>query len=158
MAAVLRTLDPGDWRLWRAVRLRALADAPDAFGSTLVREQAHTEADWRDFLADGLSVVVLDTDSPVACGAVFEKAPGRAAIIAMWTDPAHRAQGHARRVLDALTDWAGARELTVELGVNRLNGGAQAAYTSYGFQPTGRCHPLRDGSDQVCDVWELSRG
>jgi len=160
VAVELRTLGPDDWPLWRAVRLRALVDAPDAFGATLDTEQGYDEHDWREDLGDGRTVLVVDDGAPVACGAVFEKAPGRAAIVAMWTDPAQRGRGHARRVLDALTAWAAERELTVELGVNRLNEAARSAYARYGFTATGRSHPLRDGSDQTCDVWQLgvSRG
>lgn len=155
MAVLLGALGPDDWALWRAVRLGALADAPDAFGATLAGEEGYAEADWRADLDAGLTVLVLDDGVPVACGAVFEKAPGRAAVVAMWTDPAQRGRGHAGRVLDALVAWAEGRGLAVELGVNRLNDAARAVYASYGFAPTGRSRPLRAGSDQVCDVWAL---
>jgi hypothetical protein len=36
-------LGEDDWRLWRDVRLTALADSPTAFGSTVEDEQAIAE-------------------------------------------------------------------------------------------------------------------
>ncbi|HEU5270839.1 MAG TPA: GNAT family N-acetyltransferase [Jatrophihabitans sp.] len=39
-----------DWQLVRAARLRSLAADPSAFGSTLQRELAFTDAEWQDRL------------------------------------------------------------------------------------------------------------
>jgi GNAT superfamily N-acetyltransferase len=153
----LRLLGPDDWETWREVRLRSLADSPDAFGSTLEREQDFTEADWRARLTMP-AVVVSSGGRSVACGAVFVERPGFAMVIAMWVDPAHRGRGLSRAVLDALVAWAREQGLTPELGVNRSNPVARAAYLSYGFEPTTRTHPLREGSEQVCDVLELRPG
>ncbi len=150
----VRVLGPHDWETWREIRLRSLADSPDAFGSTLEREQGFTEQDWRDRLGTQ-AVVVVDAGRSVACGSVFVPEPGRAMIVAMWVDPAHRGRGLSRLVLDPLVAWAREQGLVAELGVNRSNPAARAAYLSYGFVPTSRTHPLREGSEQVCDVLEL---
>jgi predicted GNAT family acetyltransferase len=96
----LRRLGPDDWEAFRDIRLRSLADSPDAFGSTLEREQAFTEADWRQRVSG--PVYVVDDPAPVAVGGVFDN-DGVGQIWGMWTDPEHRGRGHARRILDAVT-------------------------------------------------------
>src|SRR6185312_1257132 len=40
--ATLHALAPDDWESFRDIRLRSLADSPDAFGSTWERERAFT--------------------------------------------------------------------------------------------------------------------
>ena len=45
----VRRIGPDDWELFRDIRLRSLADSPDAFGSTLERERAFRHAELRDF-------------------------------------------------------------------------------------------------------------
>ena len=43
---VIRTLRPEDWQAYRAIRLRALLEAPDAFCSTLAREEVLAPHIW----------------------------------------------------------------------------------------------------------------
>ena len=43
----VRRVHAAEWKELREVRLRALADAPDAFASTLEREAAFPEEVWR---------------------------------------------------------------------------------------------------------------
>ena len=46
MSARVRRLGAADASLLRNLRLRALADAPMAFGSTLAREEAFAAQEW----------------------------------------------------------------------------------------------------------------
>ena len=43
----VRTLREDDWPAYRAIRLAALVDSPDAFVATHAEETALGEADWR---------------------------------------------------------------------------------------------------------------
>jgi ribosomal protein S18 acetylase RimI-like enzyme len=146
----VRKIGPDDWEIFRDIRLRSLADAPDAFGSTLDHEQASTETDWRR-RASGSVVVVLDP-APVAVGGLFDK-EGVGHVWGMWTDPAHRRRGHARAILDSLVPAVG----PVQLHVNVANHGARRTYERYGFVASGVLEPLRPGSDQRIELMILRR-
>ena len=47
-AYLVRRLRPDEWRDLRALRLRALEDAPDAFGATLAEEAAEPDLTWQE--------------------------------------------------------------------------------------------------------------
>lgn len=148
--ATLRRLQPDDWADFRDIRLRSLADSPDAFGSTLEREQTFTEADWRQRLSG--PVYVVDDPDPVSVGGVFDH-DGTSHLWGMWTDPEHRGRGHARLILDALVRPG----TSAELDVTVTNGDARAVYERYGFVGTGRLEPLRPGSRLLIERMVLTR-
>ncbi|MEO6511345.1 MAG: GNAT family N-acetyltransferase [Nocardioides sp.] len=149
----LRRLSPGDWEVLRDVRLRALTDSPDAFGSTHDREQAFPEKEWRRRLVRPV-YAVLDGDRPVAMAGAFTD-DGRVQVWGMWTDPTHRGRGHARALLDALVGDAVAQGTPVALHVNTANPVARAVYERYGFVGTGELEPLRPGSEQRIELMRL---
>ena len=149
--ATLCALGPDDWETFRDIRLRSLADSPDAFGSTWERERAFTEAEWRRRL--GVPVYVVEDPRPVAIGGTFDQ-EGVPHVWGMWTDPAHRGRGHAWRILDALIPPG----TPAQLDVNVTNDGARTAYQRYGFVGTGHLEPLRPGSDQRIELMVLRRG
>ncbi len=148
--ATLRRLDPDDWEVFREIRLASLADSPDAFGSSLEREQAFVEEDWRRRVSG--PVYVVEDPAPVSVGGIFDN-DGIGQIWGMWTDPAHRGRGHARRILDAVTPLLP----HVQLHVNITNGDARAVYERYGFVGTGEIEPLRPGSDLQIELMVLRR-
>jgi ribosomal protein S18 acetylase RimI-like enzyme len=146
----LRRIGPDDWELFREIRLSSLAESPDAFGSTLEREQGFAEDDWRRRLTG--PVYVVTDPGPVAVGGIFDEG-GTLHVWGMWTDPAHRGRGHARRILDALI----APDAAAVLDVNVTNDAARAAYERYGFVGTGEIEPLRPGSEQQMERMVLRR-
>jgi predicted GNAT family acetyltransferase len=149
MAAV-RRLGPDDWAVFREIRLAALADAPDAFGSSLAREQAFSEDVWRQRLST--PVYVVEDPGPVSVGGIFDNA-GTPHVWGMWTHPDHRRRGHARAILDALIPPG----TSAQLDVNTTNGGARTVYEHYGFVGTGDVEPLRPGSQMQIELMVLRR-
>jgi ribosomal protein S18 acetylase RimI-like enzyme len=152
-ATVLRRLTPDDWAVLREVRLRALADSPDAFGSTLGRERDLDEKEWRGRTVRPVWVVEVEGRA-VAMGGAFPD-DGVLQVWGMWTDPEHRGRGHARALLDALVGPAVAEGRPAALHVNVANPGARAFYEGYGFVGTGELEPLRPGSEQRIELMRI---
>ena len=151
-------LGPGDEDRFREIRLRALADAPQAFASTLAREQAFPRDVWTSRLtADGsVNLLVVRDGEPVAMASGRLDDPDTAHLLGMWVAPQVRGGGVAGRLIDAVTGWAldrGARHLV--LWVTDVNRGAWALYEKNGFRPTGERQPLP--SDMSLMESKLSR-
>ena len=45
---LIERLEPNEWRRLKSIRLRALADAPDAFGTTLQDVAVWPDTRWQD--------------------------------------------------------------------------------------------------------------
>ena len=139
----LRTLEPDDWPLWRELRLRALADAPEAFGSTLAEWQGSGDQEdrWRSRLSiPGASdfVVLLDGVAVGMVSGVPGEDPESVELISMWVSPVARGRGVGDHLIQAVERWGaerGARAL--RLSVMPANGRAIALYERHGFADTG---------------------
>lgn len=153
-AGLTSRLGPDDWETWRDIRLRSLQDSPDAFGSTLEREAAYDEADWRERMRLGPRELVVEDGLAVALGGGFP-VDQTLMVFGMWTAPGHRGRGHATVILDAVVGWARERSLPVVLHVNLANPSARATYEHYGFVATGELEELRPGSDQRIELMRL---
>jgi GNAT superfamily N-acetyltransferase len=130
-----------DVRTVRSLRLRALADAPYAFGSTFQREADLSEEDWRRRLARGPWFVAWEGQQPLGLVASFtpEEQPGWRELVSMWVDPSMRGTRAAADLVRAVLDWtaaggAGGVSLWVADGKDR----ALRFYDRMGFTPTGR--------------------
>jgi hypothetical protein len=74
------TLRPATLDTVRPLRLRALREDPDAFGSTLESERCRPDADWRFWVDDTL--IAFDDDTPI--GMANLKLGEPAEIFGMW--------------------------------------------------------------------------
>ncbi|MBT1608811.1 N-acetyltransferase family protein [Curtobacterium poinsettiae] len=160
MGIELRRVTVDDWEAWRPVRLRALADAPDAFGSTLQDWVDAPEHRWRTRLSipGALDLLAVDTDADgpgavvgMASGVPSTDPDGPAELISMWVDPAARGRGIARALIDAIATWAAATGATeLELSVLPDNAVARRAYEHVGFSARDEPgDPLPDGRTEV---------
>lgn len=148
MNVEVRSITAGGWSLLRDVSLRALADSPDAFRTTLEEAQAFTESSWRQRAeGSGPTLVVLEGVQGVAMGGVFTPPDSAVAYVwGMWTSLEARGRGYATGLLADLVNWCRDRDLGVRLHVTEGNEDARRLYVAHGFQPTGVREPLREGS------------
>ena len=162
MTERIRVAGSQEWERVRDLRLRALAHAPDAYGSSLERESAFDEAAWRAWI-DGWEgathrFVVCETDGEWVGMAVGSRATdgSDAHLYGMWVSPDRRRQRVGERLVTDVVGWArswGAR--SVILGLTEGNEDAEGFYERLGFQDTGERHPLREGSELVTRVLRL---
>jgi ribosomal protein S18 acetylase RimI-like enzyme len=131
------------------VRLRALLDAPSAFGTTHAEAAARDAAWWdervRTCAAGPDSALFVAERDGTLCGLVGGErsdVPGAVDVISMWVDPAARGARLGTRLLDAVEAWArGAGARMLQLMVTDTNDHAIALYEAYGFVFTGRSDP-----------------
>ncbi|MGH2585855.1 MAG: GNAT family N-acetyltransferase, partial [Dehalococcoidia bacterium] len=136
----------------REIRLRALAGAPDAFGTTLAEALADAEQDWHDRAARratdqaGEAMFFAEEGGQVVgmAGGFLDPDPtGIVDLVAMWVDPPVRGRGAGRALIEAVADWARGRGATrLQLQVTDTNAPAIALYTKAGFTPAGNRQPL----------------
>src|SRR5580698_9801114 len=96
MIEVVR-LKSDNWRMWRDLRLAALAEAPEAFASTLAEWSGagDTEQRWRARLEDvDLNLVVMcDGEATGMVSATAPEGDRSAVLMSMWVAPASRGRG-----------------------------------------------------------------
>jgi len=137
----------------REVRLRALADAPTAFGSSLAREQTFPESTWHERAADGAAGSDRVTFVAEEAGQLVGLATGVARhqdgpdhspmLIGMFVDSTQRGRGVGAALVERVTEWA--RTLAAPhlyLWATSTNRPAIALYEKCGFSQTRETRPL----------------
>ena len=146
----VRLLTPGDWSIFREVRLAALLEAPYAFGSTYGREVEASEESWRARLVDRAQFVAeLDGEVVGTAGGVRED-DVHAQLVSMWVAPRARGKGAGDRLMNAVDEWA--REGGFEallLWVTEGNPRAEALYMRWGYTRTGANKPVSHDSSRM---------
>jgi ribosomal protein S18 acetylase RimI-like enzyme len=150
LAIAIRTLAPEDFAAYRRVRLRALAEHPDAFTSS-ADEEATPEGDAR--MARRLSpsasaphdAMLGAFDGEALVGTIGmtvdmrAKCRHRGHVVGMYVVPERAGRGIGRALLDAQVDRARAVPLAaLTLTVTAGNAHAQRLYERAGFAVVGR--------------------
>ncbi|MEV6421245.1 GNAT family N-acetyltransferase [Streptomyces sp. NPDC051662] len=131
----IHALEPADWRLYRTLRLAALTDAPQEFGSSLAREEALTEAQWRRRLEGRSQFIAREDGEPCGLAGVVPAGTQVAELVSVWVRPRSRGQGVGGLLLDAALGWAADHGFVeVRLSVSEGNHTAERLYSRHGFR------------------------
>jgi RimJ/RimL family protein N-acetyltransferase len=141
----VRRLGVSEWRALRSIRLRALAEAPAVYGTTLDQETDRPETFWRARLTNPLGAVFggFASTEAVALAGLRRHAGGnvlhRCEIWGVFVAPEVRGAGVAKKLIGAVLDHAGAWTgvETVELNVRADNDAAIRLYDGLGFRRVG---------------------
>jgi len=134
----IQRIGPDEWEIFRDLRLRALREAPYAFGSRYDDWVQAPEDRWRVRLAAvPLNLVALRGDVPLGMASGVLEGEDGAELISMWVDPAARGSGVAAALVGAVVDWAAGAGRTTYLMVRSENARAIASYARAGFVDLG---------------------
>jgi GNAT superfamily N-acetyltransferase len=141
-------LGPDEGTRLRAIRLRALQDAPDAFGTTFEQASAHSDDVWAKQVVELPTFVIVYEDdgrdvAMVRCARDQDKTD-TAWLISMWVAPEIRRAGAGGVLVDLVVAWAHENGISrLVLDVADLNKPLSRSTSPRDSRPTGRlerCH------------------
>jgi ribosomal protein S18 acetylase RimI-like enzyme len=153
-----------DWDRVRAVRLRALADAPLAYESRWEEEKDRPESFWRGRLErqDAATFLAQADNEAVGLARAFvvPENPAHTELVSMWVAPEARGRCIGRQLVGAVVGWGRQHGATsVGLWVTETNAPARKLYESCGFMYSGERQllPSHPGLSEVAMRLVLSK-
>jgi GNAT superfamily N-acetyltransferase len=146
----IRLCGTNDWEDLRVIRLEALSDTPDAYGSTYEESLRWSDAQWKNAASTRL-YYLADRDGRVVgmvSGGFNDAYPGTRWLYGMYVTPSERGTGTAVLLVRSIGEWAkghGVDEVYLHVGSSVLR--ARAFYEKVGFRPNGESFQMeRDHS------------
>jgi GNAT superfamily N-acetyltransferase len=131
---------PDDWSALKVIRLEALRDTPEAFGSTFANASISPDKRWR-LAASEWNYYLAERDGQVvgmASGGFNDDRPDTKWLYGMYVSPEARGSAAAVRLVEAVSQWALDQHSTqLFLHVTTSVERARAFYVKMGFRPTG---------------------
>jgi GNAT superfamily N-acetyltransferase len=149
----IRRIAAADGPTLRDLRLRSLADCPDAFGQPLAEALARPEAEWWQSARQASSgedrtwLIAEEAGRTVGIVQGRRRHPFTLMLFSMWVDPSARRSGVGRMLIGGLEAWAsgwGATETL--LWVMAGNHHAIEFYRDLGFDAVNRGPDARSGA------------
>jgi ribosomal protein S18 acetylase RimI-like enzyme len=160
----VRPLGEEDWQEFKAIRLQALAESPDAFAAKVSEEEGYDEDFWKLRLRRSVRLVAErggERIGVVSLGQGKREDGSVAEIFGLWVRPDARGSGVATKLVEASANRARQDGRThVAYWVGTDNGRAVAFASGIGFRPTDFRRPMRvvnedDGEEEIAMVLPL---
>jgi ribosomal protein S18 acetylase RimI-like enzyme len=161
------TLPPDHWLAYRDLRLRALLDSPQAFGTSYAEALQLPEAHWRMRLHDAATAdtnwLLFARQGEALVGMIgayvdSDNAPDTATVIAVFIVPETRGHGISTLLMDAILD--ALRENPTlhkaRLAVNKHQTPALNLYQRSGFTIVGET-PCLMGHGEIADEFLMEK-
>ncbi len=152
----IRPLQPADAKTIRKLRLEALLDSPESFGSSYEEEREYPLKRFKDRLESGCTLGAFLHEELVGMVTLMEetrnKTRHKATIYAMYVRPAQRGQGIGKKLMiEAIKQAKRIKGIEqIHLSVVTSNDAAKQLYLSLGFEIYGReRHALKIGDSYL---------
>ena len=159
----IRRLQLGEGELFKQIRLTALRDSPEAFGSTYEGALQRSPESWREQAdstaagSDRATFLAFADDTPIGITALYRIEDGSdiGELLQVWVAPEYRGQEVAFTIMEAVFHWAGKNGYqTVIARVAKGNARALRFYRKYGFSIEKRVSFIESG-DSIVLVKEI---
>jgi len=158
----IRRIEPHEIALHRDVRLRALRDAPDAFGEAAAEVEARPALYWEDLTRSvtepGRHVMFLACEGDAVCGSIYglrdAESSNSGRVGGSWVEPSYRRRGIGNALLQAVISWAKDQRFErLRLWAPAASAAALAFYRQAGFAETGQRRAL--ATNAALEIVEL---
>lgn len=106
----IRQLFDADWNIWKEIRLEALANSPESFGSSYDEEALMSDTDFQNGLSKGYVLGAFVDDLLVSCAGFYKlnslKTKHRGVLWGMYTRLEYRGKGIATALIQTLIQHA----------------------------------------------------
>ncbi|HAT4400021.1 TPA: GNAT family N-acetyltransferase [Legionella pneumophila] len=137
----IRQLFDADWHLWKEIRLEALTNSPESFGSSYEEEVFMSDTDFQNGLSKGYVLGVFVDDLLVSCAGFYTlnslKTKHRGVLWGMYTRIEYRGKGIATVLIQTLIQHAKTCVTQLHLTCVVGNFVACAFYQKQGFRIYG---------------------
>jgi RimJ/RimL family protein N-acetyltransferase len=137
----IRLLNKDDWSAFRSLRLTALSEHPEAFGSSFEEESNMSDEVFKTGFNNCNIFGAFETNQLIGCGGFFvlsqAKMSHRGVLFSMYCNLQNRNKGVADALVKAIISYAKSRVIQMHATVVTTNQAALRLYEKNGFKIYG---------------------